>query len=56
MSLLNGPYFEGSAYNIVSDIKETEDYQLINKINMKTYIDSIIDGSNIDHRYVNIER
>ena len=56
MSLLNCPYFEGSAYDILSNIKETEDYKLIEKLDMKKYIDSIIDGSNYDYRYIDIKR
>ena len=56
MSLLNLPYFEGNAYNIASNIKETDDYKLINKLDMKKYIDSIIDGSTTDYRYLNIDR
>ena len=56
MKLLNIPYFAGTAYNIVKDIKNTEDYKTINKYELSKYIDSIIEGSKEDYRYKKIYR
>ena len=53
---LNPPYFAGVAFNIIDEIVESEDYKLLKNYSDSSYIDSIIEGSEFDYRFLKIYR